>query len=129
MTDSWWAKKLGRGGTTVAPNIPPVGYPPAGQLPGAAQSVPQPGWAAPAPTMQTVWVEDPYAPSGKRFNWRGWQGGQGNREETGRCPNCGGTNYFSRRQNAVVTANGMASPAPQCFDCSYNGRFQIFGGS
>lgn len=75
-----------------------------------------------------IMVEDPNGPGGQRLNWRAWTGGKANREETGTCPNCGSTQFFSRRQNSMVTRNGMAAPAPQCFNCSYNGMFTIFGG-
>jgi hypothetical protein len=127
MTDSWWAKKLGH-----APQ-------PAGQ-PSYAPTGPSNGSITPAGTQAQMWqqrqengppelwVDDPNAPDGKRFNWRAWSGGQANREETGHCPNCGSSNYFSRRREAKVTQNGMAYPPPQCFECSYNGMFQIFGG-
>jgi hypothetical protein len=68
---------------------------------------------------------------GKRLNWQSagfLQASKAAKEETATCPNCGSTNFFSRRQNSMVTQAGMATPMPQCFECSYNGRFQIFGG-
>lgn len=74
-------------------------------------------------------VDDEAAPGGKRLNWRAWTGGKAAQTETGTCPNCGSSNYFSRRTESKVTQNGMAAPAPQCFECSYNGMFQIFGGT
>lgn len=75
-----------------------------------------------------VMVEDPNAPGGQKLNWRAWAGGRAAREETGHCPNCGSSHFFSRKEGAKVTQNGMATPAPQCFECSYNGLYQIFGG-
>jgi hypothetical protein len=127
MTDSWWAKKLGRAPAPAGqPSYGPTGPPNGSITPAGTQAQMWQGQqeSGPPPLM----VEDPSAPNGERLNWRAWTGGRGNREETGTCPNCGSSNYFSRRQNAMVTQNGMAHPAPQCFECSYNGVFQIFGG-
>jgi len=130
---SWWARKLGQ-----APEVPvgqhsyaPTGYAP-GYVPAPAQVVPQPAWAGPE-VNEAPFIEDPTVPGGKRLNWRSpgfLKGGQGNREETQRCPQCNSTNYFSLRQNSKVTQNGHVPPAPQCFNCSYNGGlFTIFGGN
>ena len=128
-SSSWWAKRLGRADAPQHPQSPGNGYvgPSGGSITAAgtqAQMWQERQQSGPPPVM----VEDPNSPDGQRLNWRAWTGGKGNREETGTCPNCGGSNFFSRRQNAVVTQNGMAAPAPQCFDCSYNGMFTIFGG-
>lgn len=41
-----------------------------------------------------------------------WQGGQGTRTETSRCPACGGDHYFSRRNS------GQQVPA-HCYSCGY----------
>ena len=132
-TSSWWARKLGRPAGPV--NSPPQAY-----QPSYGPTGPSGGSITPTGTQAQMWqeqqaggpptvmVEDPNAPGGQRFNWRAWSGGRGNREETGTCPNCGSSNYFSRKQNAMITQNGTANPAPQCFECSYNGTFQIFGG-
>lgn len=122
-TESWWAKKIGRSPEPAGqreyipsyqPNYAPEYQPP----PSPAQP------AGPPPVM----VDDPGAPGGRRLNWRAWHGGKGNREETMACPNCGSRNFFTRRQNAMVTQSGMAQPAPQCAECSYNGMYQIYGG-
>jgi hypothetical protein len=125
MTDSWWAKKLGRapaGQPSYGPTGPPSGsITPAGTQ---AQMIQQQRESGPPPVM----VDDPDVPGGQKVNWRAWSGGQAHKEESGTCPNCGSSNYFSRRREAKVTQNGMATPAPQCFNCSYNGMFQIFGG-
>lgn len=132
-TNSWWARKLGR--APAAPTGPqtyqmpgngPVGPPTGSITPGGTQMqmVQAQQQSGPPPLM----VEDPDVPGGKRLNWRAWTGGKAARMETDHCPNCGSANYFSRRSESKVTQNGMASPAPQCFECSYNGMFTIFGG-
>lgn len=129
-SNSWWAKKLGR--APAGPQHP--------QSPGNGFVGPSGVSITPAGTQAQMWQErqqsgpppvmvpDESAPSGERLNWRAWTGGKGNREEQGTCPNCGSTNFFSRRSESKVTQNGMAAPAPQCFNCSYNGMFTIFGG-
>lgn len=129
----WWARKLGR-----APAGPAT--PPAPQRPGNGLTGPAPVPLTAAGIQAQMWqdqqnhgapevmIEDASVPGGQRLNWRAWTGGRAHREETATCPQCGSTNYFSRRSESRVTQNGVAAPAPQCFNCSYNGMFQIFGG-
>lgn len=141
MTDSssWWAKKLGR--APEGPRSPSPG-PVTTYAPGTTNTTAASAtvtYSTPTGAQAQMWqaqqeqgppqvmVEDPNAPGGKRMNWRAWAGGQANREETARCPNCGSANFFSRKQNAMITQNGTAYPAPQCAECSFNGRFTIFG--
>lgn len=57
-----------------------------------------------------------------------WRGGKGTKTETGRCPECGSANFFSRKEGTKMTANGPVAPAPQCFDCGFNGVYEPFGG-
>lgn len=133
-TSSWWARKLGRAPAGPGPSLPPAG-------PYTAPQGPPVVVQTPAGIQAQMWqeqqesgppqlmVDDDNAPGGKRLNWRAWAGGKANREETATCPQCGSRNFFSRRSEAKVTQNGMATPAPQCFECSYNGMFTIFGGA
>jgi hypothetical protein len=131
-TNSWWARKLGRA-PAEAPSSPnsyaPTGYAPTNY--GApAQAPPQQWQPPPEPTgPPATWIEDPSVPGGKRLNWREWRGGRANIEEKETCPNCGSTNFFSLRSESKVTAAGRVAPAPQCFECSYNGIFTNFGGT
>lgn len=139
MTDSssWWAKKLGR--APVTPTQPQIIQP---RIQPRSNGLvgPSGGSITPAGTQAQMWqeqqrngpppvmIEDDTVPGGKRMNWRAWAGGRANQEETSRCPNCGSSHYFSRRSESKITQNGTAAPAPQCFECSYNGMFTIFGG-
>lgn len=133
MSNDWWARKLGRApaqgnypGPAAGPSYGPTGPPVTVQTPAGIQA--QMWEERQTNGAPPVMVADDNAPGGQRLNWRAWAGGRGTREETGNCPNCGSTNFFTRKSESKVTQNGMASPAPQCFECSYNGTFQIFGG-
>lgn len=129
MTDSWWAKKLGRAPAESpaqryeGPSGPPGAY----RAPTYNQPPPDNG----APPQ--AWVLD--SDGNKVLNVGAWQGGKGTKTEHMRCPNCGSTNFFSRTnaegggRAGIINKNGdYCPPAPQCAECSYNGQFMIFGG-
>lgn len=129
---SWWDRKLGRAPQPQQQYQPspgpqgPVGTPYVPAWPGANGNG-QNGEPPP------IWVLG--SDGQKRLNVTAWQGGKGTKTETGRCPQCGGTNYFSRTNSegggraGIMNQHGQhCAPAPQCADCSYNGNFMIFGG-
>lgn len=102
MTDNgWWSRHLGT--DSPAPVRPQVTAP------------------APQPQQQYRPVPQQQAPQGEINIMDAvsmWQGGEGVRDAR-YCPRCGGTNLFSRSQDAV---RGPA-PAPMCWDCGYTGLF------
>lgn len=52
---------------------------------------------------------------------RSWSGGEGHRLDGGlTCPRCGSKNIFSR---ANASMSGI-SPAPRCFECGWNGKYE-----
>lgn len=54
-----------------------------------------------------------------------WHGNRKNgaaRYETNNCPECGGSNYFTR-ENLRDKRSGTA-PAPMCMECGYNGLYE-----
>lgn len=132
-SDSWWARKLGRAPAPAQPAGQPYNGPTG---PPAAQTAPLWPNGQPANNGQPppVWVIDPQTGQ-RKLNTMAWQGGRATKTETALCPNCGGSNFFSRTQGhqgermGVMNRSGqMCAPAPQCADCSYNGQFVIFGG-
>lgn len=69
-----------------------------------------------------------------------WEGGEGTKTETNKCPQCGSSNYFSRQNRpapgvnvgggasgTLVTQNGRFQVASRCFDCNYNGLYDLQG--
>lgn len=120
----WWARHLGG---QQAPPPPPQHFqqppPPQGYAPAPPQGYQQPPQGYP-PAQQPQ--QGPQAqpqiqvtPSNFMEAANHWQGGEGVRTETQRCPKCGGDHYFSRAQQVT---RGPA-PAPLCADCGYNGLF------
>lgn len=126
----WYARKLGgasapagRQGTPQVEQMlvrhtpAPPGYLPPGQaVVGYEDDETQPSVDAPAGQMR---MGDAIMR---------WRGGKGTKTETQSCPSCGGKNYFSRSSQAKATQNGLAPPAPTCFDCGFNGIYFPFGG-
>lgn len=95
-------------------NMPPVGPP---------QRAPH--------TPQGVQEEeyDPEVPEGHtRFGWamRKWQGGKAHEEgrQIGDCPQCGSRLYSQRAHGPGARVQGKP-PAPHCFECGYNGLFEL----
>lgn len=131
MSTDWWSKRLG---TTPTPTPEPVA-----PLPGRtlfARNSP------PATTPQRV-VEDVIedavlddrptrddATHPAQFGQKilaaasRWRGGIGNKTERERCPQCGSGNFYQRRHGSRGPA-----PAPECFECGYNGLFSQTGNS
>lgn len=120
----WWAKKLGtqqptQRSTPDTWNLPRHTTPTPGYEPHQQQYIPQ---------YDALPVDE----NGQMHFMDGavrWQGGEGTHTETQRCPKCHSGNYFSRKSEAKFTKNGAATPAPQCFNCGYNGIYTPFGGS
>lgn len=122
-SSSWWARKLGTEPQRPAPT-PQYGQP---------ASYPQtPVYGGPPPLQPStqhvqVTKDNIVAMTGM------WKGGQGTKTETSRCPNCGGTDFFSRSNvngSRIINSNSgtTASAAPHCFDCGYNGMYTQAGG-
>lgn len=130
MTDSWWARKLGRApANSPQPRYEGPSGPPA---PFVAPAFNRPPNVAEGGPPQ-AWVID--GNGEKRLNVGAWQGGAGTKTEHLTCPNCGSSHYFSRTnaegggRAGIINKNGdFCPPAPQCANCSYNGQFMIFGG-
>lgn len=129
MSD-WWSQKLTQRPAPSQPSVRPAA--------GPARS---PYWQAqPAPPQEYVPVTTPTAPPqgfysydshGQRIADDGHMqmlhdaaaatgGSRAAREGTGRCPECGSGNYFSRdrTENGMPITRGVV-PSPQCFDCGY----------
>ena len=115
MSD-WWSKKLAgekptaerRQFTHVPTGVPPV----APQAPANPQPSQQPSPDAPSQSFSDALR-------------RGvTNGGEAARRDTMSCPACGG-NYVFSRTNAMggTNINGSA-PAPRCYTCGWNGKFQ-----
>lgn len=123
MSD-WYARKLAQMQGQAPPAPAPTSYP--AQHPG--YGVPQQPQGPPTqqgPTHQydtsqiQVTNENVAEVAGL------WQGGEGTKKETTRCPECHRNSFFSR-SNApgVINVNTgqMVKPNPQCMDCGYAGR-------
>lgn len=115
MSD-WWSKKLAgekpsEGRRTFTPI--PTGVPPIA-----------PPMPATAP-QQTRPVEEPPAESFSEALKRGvTNGGEAARRDTMTCPACGGNYVFSRTSASGATNINGSAPAPRCYTCGWNGRFQ-----
>jgi hypothetical protein len=132
MSDNWFAKKLAEMRGQPAPPVQQPGYYPPG---------PPERWSPPGqqvvviPTHQHQQFQQgvvdtplPADEHGQVHVWdavQRWRGGRGTKTETAACPQCGGNNFFSRK-NAVTRGH---APAPLCYDCGYNGLFEQFGNS
>lgn len=119
----WWSKKLGTDRPPATPT-PDTWNLPRHTPPTPAHQMPQQSYVPPANAM--IPDENGQLHMGEAIMY--WRGGEGTRKETNRCPKCNGANYFSRSDQKVFTQNGAATPAPKCFNCGYNGLFEIFGG-
>ena len=125
-TRSWFARQLGTAppAQPQAYQPPPQQYAPPQGYPQQPQGYPQqqgyppqgyPQQQAPMPPQAPVITSIHDVPGAMGM----WQGGEGVRTETNRCPGCGGDHYFSRSKK---TSRGPA-PAPLCYDCGFNGLF------
>lgn len=144
---SWWAEKINTGPAAPAPGQRQASV----DLPGNRQAVRNvyPGAQVPVASQQfQVDTVDPAAQE-QPEDWHGamlsaaehWTSGPGMQEQAvyGNCPNCGSVNFFSRTNTegssrvgtyGVMMASGQkAAPAPHCYDCGYNGQYDLQGGS
>jgi predicted RNA-binding Zn-ribbon protein involved in translation (DUF1610 family) len=112
MSDSWYARRLGRQPQQQAPvqqrvmpqqqqqyHNPYQTYPGQQQLP---QQPPPPGSVTHENFMQMA---------------AQWHGGPAMKADPYNCPECGSPRFYSR---AKTVSRGPA-PAPHCFDCGYSG--------
>lgn len=117
MSD-WWSKKLAGEKPTVSKqqfthpvtHVPaPVQQPtqaPVTQTPQPNQSVQQPESFSEALRMGIT------------------NGGEATRRDTMTCPACGGNYIFSRTNASGGTNINGSAPAPRCYTCGWNGKFQ-----
>lgn len=122
MSSDWWARKLGNA-PAAAPQQP--SYP---QYPTTQQPSHRPPPMGGGDTQHIQVTKDNVVELAGR-----WQGGQGTKTETQRCPSCGSGDYFSRANvsgsRTINTNSGVAAhAAPHCFDCGYNGLYEQAGG-
>jgi hypothetical protein len=120
----WWAKKLGTE-RPPAPSTPDTWNLPRHTPPTPAHQQTQQSYVPPANALMAD--ENGQVHMGEAIMY--WRGGEGTYKETAHCPKCRSSNYFSRQSEAKVTQNGMAAPAPQCFNCGFNGLYTPFGGA
>lgn len=121
-SSSWFARHLG----TAPPAQPQAYQPPPQQYqqPQAPVYPQQQGYPPQGYPQQQAPQMPPQAPAINSIHdvvpaMGMWQGGEGTRTETQRCPSCGGDHFFSRSQGA----RRGPPPAPTCYDCGYNGLF------
>jgi len=112
MSNDWWSRRL-TSNTTTQPaqrtSAPPTT--PAIRFPSSTQTQPLQQAHHPTETPATM---------GEAI--RVWQGGEASRKEGHmRCPECGSRHVFSR-VGSGTTVNG-AQPAPRCFECGWNGKY------
>ena len=120
----WYARKLG----VQPPQAPPAVHPSQTQTPQQQQQAQQ-------STGESALAQGDVV--GAAFQW---QGGEGTRTEVQKCPQCNSSNYFSRTNRPaagvnvgggasgqLVTENGRVSVAARCFDCNYNGLYDLQG--
>lgn len=130
-SSSWWARKLGTEPQQPAPQWSPA---PVQTVPGHAASYPATGPAYQGPPPMGAQTQHIQVTKDNVVALTGlWQGGQGTKTETQRCPQCGSSDYFSRANvsgSKMVNTNSgtMAHAAPHCFDCGHNGMYTQAGG-
>ena len=133
MSD-WWSKRLG-GAPPPAPSLPPQG--PSRTLfarnapPPAAPQAPvyEPEEAAEGDILGAHPTKDdathPAEFGAKLIAAAGrWRGSVGNKAERERCPQCDSGNFYQRKHG-----RRGPPPAPECFECGYNGLFSQTGNS
>jgi len=114
MSD-WWAKRLAGEAPSPSPMLlVPAQY---SNRPVAPQEQP----------VQRVLNEQmgPTDQIGMGAAIRLWKGGEAYRVEGGkRCPSCGSANVFSRTGRGSNSMINGAAPAPHCFECGWNGKYE-----
>lgn len=124
---NWWAGKVGSASRSgvANPNYPTgVGLDRQTAVHHYAQQIgsplaqPEPDGAIPGAYGETIF--DRAAQAGIRSQGDP-MGGARETAQTGNCPGCGSTRYFSRQSAAtgVMTSSGTVYPAPECLDCGY----------
>jgi hypothetical protein len=125
---NFWQNKLAP--VVQQPAAPPPGpafryQPPQQNMPptGPPQRAPQP------PQSPESDEYDPEVPEGHtRFGtaMRKWRGGPAHKEGAviGDCPECGSRLYSQRAHGSGARVRGNP-PAPHCFECGYNGLFEL----
>lgn len=121
MTD-WWSRQLGGNAPAPVVSTPPVTPPMHHALRVPAQT-PQPAYQNPSGNTKVL---DPRRGPNDQITMgealRLWTGGEAARRETESCPSCGSHLVFSR-SGLNGRING-ASPAPRCYSCGWNGRYE-----
>lgn len=116
----WW-DKLSSAAPTAASM--PRNYPAAGTY------IPPPAYQPPEPVYQGDMGINVAVAAGNQY--RPKAGKVESARDSARCPECGGSNFFSRMghgQGGVVSASGaIVPPAPHCAECGYNGKFRHTG--
>lgn len=113
MSD-WWTKKLsGEKPTPPRPSFtPPVN--------------PVPTHITPQHVTQTQQVQPQQSAESLSDALRMGltNGGEATRRDTMSCPACGGNYLFSRTTMGGGTTQNGHSPAPRCYTCGWNGRYE-----
>lgn len=115
MSD-WWSKKLAGEKPT----------PPRQQFTHPVTTIP----VSSVPVTQHPVTQTPQQPEHKPESFSEalrmgiTKGGEASRHDTMSCPACGGSYVFSRTDvHGGTNINGSA-PAPRCYTCGWNGKFQ-----
>lgn len=113
MSD-WWSKKLS-GEKPTAPR--PTFTQPVNPLPTHV-----------APSTQQPVTQTPVQAQPESFSdalrMGITNGGEAARRDTMSCPACGGNYVFSRTNASGGTNINGSAPAPRCYTCGWNGKFQ-----
>lgn len=115
MSTDWWSRRLTSNSpapqttrTSVPPTTPAIRFP----VQAPSQS--------PMPMGQPTQQSETPATMGEAI--RVWRGGEAMRKEGHmRCPECGSQHVFTR-VGSGTTVNG-SQPAPRCFECGWNGKY------
>lgn len=114
MSD-WWTKKLA--GEKPSPE-------PMQMVPAQYSNRPVPPQEQPAQRVLNEQAS-PTAQIGMGVAIRSWKGGEAHQREGGnRCPSCGSANVFSRTGRGSNSMINGAAPAPHCFECGWNGKYE-----
>jgi len=115
---SWWARQLGGVRSAPTPVSQPAGYPQ------KAVRWQQPQYPPTGPQRPPDQPEGEDDDNWHRVHRQGFVAkSPSSAGKTGACPECGGSNYFSRKGPLGVEA------APLCTDCGYNGDFFVQSGT
>jgi hypothetical protein len=115
MSNSWWDRQFSK---TIVPaprqKVAQWQQPVPRETPQFRTSVPQQRETfSPEPETFDEALHDP--------NYKPKKQPDSVKQGVGNCPDCGGQNYFAPKAGGRMTQNGLATPAPHCFDCGFNG--------